>query len=159
MAGTGQYGDAAPGPYSPPPPAPPPPPAQGAPLPQGFGPPPPPYAGPYTAAPPPVPQQPAGPASFDGGPDFLAADRHNAVVVDSEGVSFERGGRTADFAWGHIQSVPYTGRGDTVLMVAVVLTDGRFFECAVDARSRGRLQQWFAELAPVIGYYTAGRPR
>ncbi|WP_328378439.1 hypothetical protein OHB13_23910 [Streptomyces sp. NBC_00440] len=145
MSGTGQYGGTAPEPYSP------------AQQPQGFGPPPPPYA----PAPPPVPQQPAGSASFaDGGPDFLATDRRNAVVVDSEGVSFERGGRTADFAWSHIRAVPYKGSyGGTTLMVAVVLADGLYYECAVDARNGATLQQWFVELAPVLGYYLGGRPQ
>ncbi|WP_327295601.1 MULTISPECIES: hypothetical protein [unclassified Streptomyces] len=154
MAWTGQQGGAQPGPYPPPPP----PPQQPPPQPQqAFGPPPPQM---YAPVPPPAQQQPSGSASFAGGPDFLAADRHNAVVVDSEGVSFERGGRTADFAWSHISSVPYKGSyGGTTLMVAVVLGDGMFYECAVNARNSTMLQQWFAELAPVLGYYLGGRPQ
>ncbi|NDZ79194.1 hypothetical protein G3I19_11840 [Streptomyces sp. SID10853] len=90
----------------------------------------------------------------------MAADRRNAVVVDSQGVSFELDGRTADFGWSQIRSVPYKGSfGGTTLMVAVVLADGAFYECAVEARSGAALQQWFAELAPVLGYYLGGRPQ
>ncbi|WP_406153848.1 hypothetical protein OG217_13400 [Streptomyces sp. NBC_01023] len=156
MAWTGQQGGASPGPYPPPPHQPPS--HQPPPQPQqAFGPPPPHL---YALAPPPAQQQPYGPASFAGGPDFLATDRHNAVVVDSEGVSFERNGRTADFGWSHIRSVPYKGSyGGTTLMVAVVLGDGMFYECAVEARNSAKLQQWFAELAPVLGYYLGGRPQ
>lgn len=154
MAWTGQQGGASPGPYPAYPPQP-----QQPPPPQGFGPPPPLYA----PVPPPVQQQPAGPAphgDFAGGPDFLATDRRNAVVVDSQGVSFELDGRTADFDWSQIRSVPYKGSfGGTTLMVAVVLADGVFYECAVEARSGAALQQWFAELAPVLGYYLGGRPQ
>ncbi|MFI5756756.1 hypothetical protein [Streptomyces sp. NPDC051569] len=105
---------------------------------------PPPYA---------APQPPAG-------PDFLAADRRNAVVVDADGVSFEADGRTADFAWHELSTVHYKAAGHGhVLMVAVVLPDGRFYECAVKARNHARLQQWFGQLAPVLGVYLAGRGR
>ncbi|MET9518629.1 hypothetical protein [Streptomyces sp. NPDC002994] len=113
---------------------------------QGFGPPPPAFA----PAPVPVP----------AGPDFLAADRRNAVVVDAEGVSLERNGASLDFPWRDIQTVHYkAGPGGEVLMVAVVLPDGRFFEGVVAARNRARLQEWFTELAPVLGFYLAGRGR
>ncbi|KUO21889.1 hypothetical protein [Streptomyces dysideae] len=118
--------------------------------PQGFGPPPPQYAPtppPPYAPPQPQPVQPAG-------PEFLAVDRHNAVVIDATGVSFENHGLTADFPWQEIRSVHYqaapTGNG---VMVAVIHLDGRFYECAVDAKRRDRLQKWFGQLAAVLGYY------
>ncbi|WP_028811662.1 hypothetical protein [Streptomyces flavidovirens] len=121
---------------------------------QGFGPPPPAFApAPVTAPPmpfhgPPVP----------AGPDFLAADRRNAVVVDAEGVSLERDGATIDFPWRDIQTVHYKpGPGGGVLMVAVVLPDGRFYEGVVAARNQGKLHEWLAQLAPVLGHYLAGR--
>ncbi|WP_240436741.1 hypothetical protein [Streptomyces sporangiiformans] len=144
-------------------------PGPGSQPPQGFGPPPPSYApqnpyaqqtpqhapqNPYAqqAAPyPPAPTPPQPPAQ---GPDFVAADRHNAVVVDAEGVSFENHGMNAEFPWPVIRSVHYkpgaTGRG---LMVAVVHVDGSVYECGVDAKRRERLQEWFGQLASVLGYY------
>ncbi|MBT2493494.1 hypothetical protein J7E96_34345 [Streptomyces sp. ISL-96] len=121
---------------------------------QGFGPPPPAFApAPAPAPMPPFPGQPVA-----AGPDFLAADRRNAVVVDAEGVSLECNGATLDFPWRDIQTVHYkAGPGGEVLMVAVVLPDGRFFEGVVAARNQAKLQEWFAELAPVLGFYLAGR--
>ncbi|MBT2524063.1 hypothetical protein J7E91_01115 [Streptomyces sp. ISL-99] len=119
---------------------------------QGFGPPPPAFA-PAPGPPAPFPGPP-GPA----GPDFLAADRRNAVVVDAEGVSLECNGATIDFPWRDIQTVHYKpGPGGGVLMVAVVLPDGRFYEGVVAARNQAKLQAWLAELASVLGYYLAGR--
>ncbi|PVE12025.1 hypothetical protein OIE62_27055 [Streptomyces scopuliridis] len=143
--------------------------------PQGFGPPPTAYAPvpqqphPAYGPPPPAPwpQPPAYPQPSPypqygaqqppAGPEFLAADRRNAVVVDAAGVSFEANGLTADFAWHDIHTVHYkAGSHGHVLMVAVVLPDGRFFECAVNARKSAKLQEWFGLLAPVLGAYTGG---
>ncbi|NUP18971.1 MAG: hypothetical protein HOZ81_23350 [Streptomyces sp.] len=138
----------------PPPPSPPPPPVP------GFGPPPPQYApqsAPHyaPAQPPPYaapvpPPQPASPV----GPDFLAVDKRNAVVVDASGVAFEMSGLTIEFHWPEIRSVHYKASPDgKALMVAVIHLDGRFYECAVEARPRPRLQEWFAQLAWVLGHY------
>ena len=38
-------------------------------------------------------------------------------------------------------------------MVAVVHMDGRFYECGVEAKPRTRLQEWFPQLAWVLGHY------
>ncbi|WP_093799321.1 hypothetical protein [Streptomyces sp. Wb2n-11] len=157
---TGQQGAAVPKTYAPPP--------------QGFGPPPPAYApapqpphapSPYPPSPyapsPYAPQTPGAPAPAPApapGPDFLATDPRNAVVVDAQGVSLERDGATADFPWRDIQTVHYKpGTWGHVLTVAVVLPDGRFFEGAVTARNQAKLQEWFAELTPVLAHYLAGR--
>ncbi|MER7566111.1 hypothetical protein ACGFWE_18680 [Streptomyces sp. NPDC048523] len=113
------------------------------PPPPGFGPPPPPSA---FASPP--------PQEVPAGPEFMAVDRHNSIVVDSAGVAFEDHGRSAEFSWHEIRSVHYkAGPNGKTLMMAVVHLDGRFYECVVDARSRDTLGQWFAQLAPVLGYY------
>lgn len=126
---------------------------------QGFGPPPPAFApAPVPAPMSPVPGPPAPGPPVAAGPDFLAADRRNAVVVDAEGVSLECNGATLDFPWRDIQTVHYKpGPGGQVLMVAVVLPDGRFYEGVVAARNQAKLQEWFAQLAPVLGFYLAGR--
>ncbi|MDT0566429.1 hypothetical protein RM704_02870 [Streptomyces sp. DSM 3412] len=149
---------------------------------QGFGPPPPPYAPPPTPpgppyappqqpyaqppqphaqqqpyAPPPQPyappqQQPYG--QSPQGPEFLAVDRHNSVVVDAGGVAFEDHGVSVDFSWPEIRSVHYKASGNgKALMVAVIHLDGGFFECTVEARPRERLHQWFGHLAHVLGHY------
>ncbi|MFE9019944.1 hypothetical protein ACFYNL_15405 [Streptomyces sp. NPDC007808] len=112
-----------------------------APPPQPYGPPPQPYA--------PVPPQPA-----PDGPDFLAVDKRNAVVVDASGVAFEMSGLTIEFRWPEIRSVHHKASPDgKALMVAVIHLDGRFYECVVQARPRTRLAEWFGQLAWVLGHY------
>lgn len=133
------YVQAAPPPYTPPP----------------YGhPTPPPYAHPVAPqsypqpVPPPYPQQPTE------GPEFMAVDRHNSIVVDSAGVAFEDHGHSAEFPWHEIRSVHYkAGPNGKTLMMAVIHLDGRVYECVVDAKGRDPLGAWFAQLAPVLGYY------
>lgn len=72
------------------------------------------------------------------GPEFLAVDRRNAVVVDASGVSFENHGMNLDLTWPEIRGVHYKANGN-VLVVGVAHVDGRFFECAVDAKRGDRL--------------------
>lgn len=112
-------------------------------TPPGFGPPPPPSA-----------FAPQPPQEAPEGPEFMAVDRNNSIVVDSAGVAFEDHGHSAEFPWHEIRSVHYKdGPGGKTLMMAVIHLDGRFYECVVDAKSRDTLGQWFAQLAPVLGYY------
>lgn len=121
----------------------------------GFGPPPPQYAPQYEPqfAPPHTPQNaPAQPPA--NGPEFLAVGKRNAVVVDVSGVVFEMSGLTVEFRWPEIRSVHYKASPDgKALMVAVVHLDGRFHECGVEAKPRARLQEWFTQLAWVLGHY------
>ncbi|MCF1646069.1 hypothetical protein, partial [Streptomyces indiaensis] len=120
-------------------------PPQYAPAPPPYAPAHPPYAQPPYAQ---APQQAAA------GPDFLAVDKRNAVVVDASGVAFETSGLTVEFRWPEIRSVHYRASPDgKALMVAVVHMDGRFYECVVEARPRTRLQEWFPQLAWVLGHY------
>ena len=84
----------------------------------------------------------------------MAVDRHNSIVVDSAGVAFEDHGHSAEFPWHEIRSVHYkAGPNGKTLMMAVIHLDGRFYECVVDAKGRELLGQWFAQLAPILGYY------
>ncbi|WP_416977117.1 hypothetical protein [Streptomyces sp. T028] len=116
---------------------PPPPPA----VPPGFGPPPPPYA-------------PGSPQPAAAGPEFLAVDKHNSIVVDASGVAFEMYDITVDFPWQEIRSVHYKASPNgKALMVAVVHLDGRVYEGVVNAKPPGMLHGWFAQLAWVLGYY------
>ncbi|CAM5489013.1 hypothetical protein STAFG_3110 [Streptomyces afghaniensis 772] len=122
----------------------------------GFGPPPPQYAPapPYAPAQPPYIQAPPPPQQAAAGPDFLAVDKRNAVVVDASGVAFETSGLTVEFRWPEIRGVHYRASPDgKALMVAVVHMDGRFYECVVEAKPRTRLQEWFPQLAWVLGHY------
>lgn len=118
--------------------------------PQGFGPPPPQYAPmPQHHPQPPVPPQPA-----PTGPEFLAVDLHNSIVVDMNGVAFEDHDVIAEFPWPEIRSVHYKASpSGKSLMMAVVHLDGRVYECGVAAKPRDVLAQWFAQLAAVLGYY------
>ncbi|MBB4712914.1 hypothetical protein BJ965_002796 [Streptomyces luteogriseus] len=129
----------------------------------GFGPPPPQYAPappayapqpPYARAPQPPYAQAPPPQQAAAGPDFLAVDKRNAVVVDASGVAFETSGHTVEFRWPEIRGVHYRASPDgKALMVAVVHMDGGFYECVVEARPRTRLQEWFPQLAWVLGHY------
>jgi hypothetical protein len=112
-------------------------------TPPGFGPPPPQYA-----------HAPASAQPTAGGPEFMAVDRHNSIVVDTEGVAFENHGMSADFSWQQIRSVHYQASpSGKALMMAVVLPDGRVYECVVEAKPRAQLGEWFAQLAAVLGHY------
>ena len=127
----------------------------------GFGPPPPQYAPHQAPAPPPyAPAQPgygpvpAQPQPQGAGPEFLAVDKRNAVVVDASGVVFEMYGLSVEFRWPEIRSVHYQASPNgKALMVAVVHQDGRFYECVVEAKPRARLREWFPQLAWVLGHY------
>ncbi|MEU2913739.1 hypothetical protein ACFYM3_15035 [Streptomyces massasporeus] len=146
-----------PGPgFGPPPPQYAPAPASQAPAPSPYAPAPSPYAPaqPYAQAPPPPPPPPQQQQQAAAGPDFLAVDKRNAVVVDASGVAFETSGLTVEFRWPEIRGVHYRASPDgKALMVAVVHMDGRFYECVVEARPRTRLQEWFPQLAWVLGHY------
>lgn len=94
------------------------------------------------------------PRPVPAGPEFLAVDKRNAVVVDASGVVFEMSGLTIEFRWPEIRGVHYKASPDgKALMVAVVHMDGRFYECVVQAKPRTRLQEWFPQLAWVLGHY------
>ncbi|MEU9627950.1 hypothetical protein AB0D89_14200 [Streptomyces luteogriseus] len=109
---------------------------------------------PYAQAPQPPYAQAPPPQQAAAGPDFLAVDKRNAVVVDASGVAFETSGHTVEFRWPEIRGVHYRASPDgKALMVAVVHMDGRFYECVVQARPRTRLQEWFPQLARVLGHY------
>ncbi|MER7476995.1 hypothetical protein ABTX60_04945 [Streptomyces sp. NPDC126510] len=136
----------------------PPPPGPGfGPPPPQYAPAPPPYAAPqqpYAQAPQQQPYAQAPPQPAAGGPDFLAVDKRNAVVVDASGVAFESSGLSIEFRWPEIRSVHYQASpSGKALMVAVVHMDGRFCECVVEAKPRSRLQEWFPQLAWVLGHY------
>ncbi|KOG32939.1 hypothetical protein, partial [Streptomyces resistomycificus] len=94
------------------------------------------------------------PAPATAGPEFMAVDRHNSIVVDASGVAFEVNGYDAEFPWPEVRSVHYKASpSGKALMMAVIHLDGQMYECVVDARPRERLGEWFGQLAAVLGYY------
>ncbi len=124
-----------------------PPPPQPPSAPPGFGPPPQMYGQPAQPYAPP-------PAPMPAGPEFLAVDRHNSIVVDAAGVAFEDHGRGIEFPWPQVRSVHYRPNNDGKgLVMGVVHVDGRFYECVVDAKGRDRMNEWIAQLLPVLQYY------
>ncbi|MET9373305.1 hypothetical protein ABZX98_04010 [Streptomyces sp. NPDC002992] len=113
-------------------------------------PPPPPGFGP----PIPVPQ----PAHVEG-PEFVAHDRRNSVIVDATGVSLEINGWTMDLPWAGVATVHFApAPHGHVLMVAVRHPGGMLYECQVVARRRAQLDQWLAELGSVLPSYLGNRP-
>ncbi|WP_314221254.1 hypothetical protein [Streptomyces zaehneri] len=125
-----------------------------SPPPPGFGPPPPPYAPQHPQHPPHYAPQYAPQAEPPPGPEFLAVDKHNSVVVDAAGVAFETYDITVEFPWPEVRSVHYRASPNgKALMVAVVHVDGRVYECVVTAKPRERLQGWFAQLSWTLGHY------
>ena len=130
---------------------PPPPPHPPATAPAGFGPPPPQYAAPNPGA---GAYSPAAPQPPAEGPEFMAVDIHNSVVVDTAGVAFEDHGAAIEFSWQEIGSIHYKASPNgKALMVAVVLPSGQVYECVVQAKPRAQLGEWFGQLAAVLGYY------
>ncbi|MFI8530458.1 hypothetical protein ACIGMX_09435 [Streptomyces aquilus] len=125
------------------------------PPPGGFGPPPPQYAPQHPPQyPPQLPPQYAPQPPAPAGPEFLAVDRHNSVVVDMSGVTFEIRDAEAEFSWPEIHTVHYKATPNgKALVVAVVLHNGQFYECQVEAKPKERLREWFAALQAILGYY------
>ncbi|MEU6708220.1 hypothetical protein [Streptomyces wuyuanensis] len=137
----------------------------GPPQPGGYGPPPPqpggygapqPYPGAYGQPAPPQPH--GGPANAEG-PEFIAHDRANSVVVDASGVALEIQGHTMEFPWAQIRTVHYAPAPyGTVLMVAVAHVSGLLYECRITARRKAVLQEWLEEVAPVVHFHLSARP-
>ncbi|WP_420035660.1 hypothetical protein ACN2WE_28235 [Streptomyces sp. cg28] len=124
----------------------------------GFGPPPsvpPPPAHPPVFPPPPSVPPAAGPGPAPG-PEFIAADDHNGLVVDSDGVHFEQGPHGIDLPWAYVRTVRFQPVPDG-LYVTAVMTDGPVYECRVRARRRSLATQWSTDLAGVLHHYLAGR--
>ncbi|GAA2242604.1 hypothetical protein GCM10010145_06050 [Streptomyces ruber] len=120
------------------------------PPPQMYGAPPAPQYAPPPYAPPPVPPAPPVPQ----GPEFLAVDRHNSIVVDAAGVAFEDHGRGIEFSWHQVRSIHYRpGDDGRSLVMGVVHVDGPFYECVVDAKGRDRMNEWIGRLLPVLQFY------
>ncbi|MFF8842677.1 hypothetical protein ACF08N_08060 [Streptomyces sp. NPDC015127] len=94
--------------------------------------------------------------TLPAGPEFIATDAHNAVLVDAHGISFDQGPHHAEFAWHEVAGVHHAVVG-LCLVVTVVHSNGMRLECRVGVRRKSRLREWCARLDPVLGHYTGGR--
>ncbi|MFJ9040251.1 hypothetical protein ACIRF8_27180 [Streptomyces sp. NPDC102406] len=102
-------------------------------------------------APPPMFEQ-----SVVAGPEFVAADDHNGLVVDDRGVHFEQGPHAIDLPWARLRTVQFHPL-DAGLSVAAVTVDGPVYECRVRARRRSQVTRWCGELAAVLHHYLGVR--
>ncbi|GGT10792.1 hypothetical protein GCM10010271_11650 [Streptomyces kurssanovii] len=115
------------------------------------------------AAPAAYPMNPVAPAAYPGnpaapqGPEFVAADADNAVLVDAVGVSFDQRDVVTDFVWQDVQAVHHTVRG-LCLLVGVTHRNGVFHECRVGAGRQKKLREWSQQLALTLGHYRGGGP-
>ncbi|MGY0018834.1 hypothetical protein [Streptomyces sp. cg35] len=108
----------------------------------GFGPPPPTFD----------PTPPAPPA----GPEFVAADEYNGLVIDSEGVHFEQGPHSVELPWEAVRTVQFQPL-DAGLSVTAVTLEGHLYVCRVRARRRSQVPTWCTDLAGVLHHYLQGR--
>ncbi|MCQ4206722.1 hypothetical protein [Streptomyces longispororuber] len=114
-------------------------------APGGFGAPPPMFQ--------PVPVPVASPGT---GPEFVAADQYNGLVVDADGVHLEQGPHAIDLPWARLRTVQFQPL-DAGVSVTAVTVDGPVYTCAVRARRRSQARTWCAELPPVLAHYLRGR--
>ncbi|MDQ0844770.1 hypothetical protein [Streptomyces sp. V1I6] len=112
------------------------------------------------AAVPAYPMNPLAPPAYPAvpqGPEFVAADADNAVLVDAVGVSFDQRDVVTDFAWQDIHAVHHTVRG-LCLLVGVTHRNGVFHEGRVGAGRQKKLREWSQQLAVTLGHYRGGNP-
>ncbi|MGD6754585.1 hypothetical protein [Streptomyces sp. BH105] len=132
----------------------------------GFGGPPPPFAPappphPPVAPPPPShaptpPAPPAGPPAGPAGPEFVAADQHNGMVVDVDGLHFEQGPHAIDLPWSHVRTANFQPLPSGVFVTAS-MSDGAVYTCQVQARKKAQAAEWCSQLGAVLHYYLQGR--
>ncbi|MGW2346741.1 hypothetical protein [Streptomyces sp. NPDC001661] len=128
----------------------------------GFGAPPPPFAPAPPAAPPAAPPPPShapappAPPAGPGGPEFVAADQHNGMVVDVDGLHFEQGPHAIDLPWSHVRTANFQPMPSGVFVTAA-MSDGAVYTCQVQARKKAQAAEWCGQLGAVLQYYLQGR--
>ncbi|MFF3496158.1 hypothetical protein ACFYWS_32970 [Streptomyces sp. NPDC002795] len=128
----------------------------------GFGGPPPPFAPTPPPHPPAAPPPPAHPPQFapappgPTGPEFVAADKHNGVVVDADGLHFEQGPHAIDLPWPHVRTANFQPMPSGVFITAA-MSDGAVYTCQVQARRKAEASEWCGRLGAVLQYYMQGR--
>ncbi|MHB9758682.1 hypothetical protein ACYBSK_30260 [Streptomyces sp. BYX5S] len=126
----------------------------------GFGAAPPPFAPPppgHAPAPPgQAPMAPPAPPAGPGGPEFVAADKFNGVVVDADGLHFEQGPHAIDLPWSHVRTAHFQPLPSGVVLTAS-MSDGAVYTCPVHARKKALAAEWCGQLGAVLQYYLQGR--
>jgi hypothetical protein len=86
-----------------------------------------------------------------GDPLFEVSDRRATILADRVGIVFRLDGEEADFTWDEIGAVEIdTPRFGKRFAVTVYTGPRRWFEAHVEAKSRGLLKTWTAELDAVL---------
>lgn len=86
-----------------------------------------------------------------GEPLFEVSDRRATILADRVGIVFRLDGEEADFTWDEIGAVEIdTPRFGKRFAVTVYTGPRRWFEAHVEAKSRGLLKTWTAELDAVL---------
>lgn len=86
-----------------------------------------------------------------GEPLFEVSDRRATILADRVGIVFRLDGEEADFTWDEIGAVEIdTPRFGKRFAVTVYTGPRRWFEAHVEAKSRGLLKTWAAELDAVL---------
>lgn len=86
-----------------------------------------------------------------GEPLFEVSDRRATILADRVGIVFRLDGEEADFTWDEIGAVEIdTPRFSKRFAVTVYTGPRRWFEAHVEAKSRGLLKTWTAELDAVL---------
>lgn len=86
-----------------------------------------------------------------GDPLFEVSDRRATILADRVGIVFRLDGEEADFTWDEIGAVEIdTPRFSKRFAVTVYTGPRRWFETHVEAKSRGLLKTWTAELDAVL---------
>ncbi|MFI9613329.1 serine/threonine-protein kinase [Streptomyces sp. NPDC052023] len=117
-----------------------------------------------SASPPPMPAYPPAPPNLpptaEAGteePQFLAMDRKNAVVADTDGISLGNDGRTTHLAWSAVRAVTYDEKGRGLgLTVTVHLADGDSHSCRVTTRDEEELDEWIDQVILVREHFLPG---
>ncbi|NUP37819.1 MAG: hypothetical protein HOY76_12575, partial [Streptomyces sp.] len=86
-----------------------------------------------------------------GEPLFEVSDRRATILADKVGIVFRLDEEEADFTWDEIGAVEIdTPRFGKRFKVTVYTGPRRWFEAHVEAKSRGLLKTWTAELDAVL---------
>lgn len=91
-----------------------------------------------------------------GEPEFLAMDRKNAILADTNGMSLGLNGTTVDLPWPLIAQVTY---GQTIrtlgyaLTVSVDTSHGQRYACSVRTRTAEQLESWIDGLEELLSRY------
>lgn len=96
-------------------------------------------------------EAPDGPSD---GPVFGASDRRAKIVADHKGVRLSLDDQSCEFRWNEIGALETeTPRFGKRFTVTVHTPDRRWYPIEIEAKSRGRFQEWESQLDEVLDAY------